>query len=246
MKRLMRIVSTIAILSLPVAAQTADQIIAKNIAARGGLKKFRAIQTLTLTGRLTGPGMNAPITVELKRPKQFRMDLLVDGKTITQVYANGTGWQASPFQHQGAPQTMKDAELKSVEDQAEIDSPLIDYRAKGHQVEALGKEEVNGTPCYKLKVTLKTGTVIYQFLDAKTFLEIREELHRTVEGKETIIEESVGNYQKFGGLLFACEFDSYTKGSPDHFILKLEKIELNQNIADALFKMPSAKPTNAK
>src|SRR5262249_20391963 len=83
---------------LPAAAQTADEIIAKNLAARGGADKIRSIKSLNITGRLTGPGMDAPIKVQLKRPNKFRMDLTVQAeKTITQAYDGNSGWQTNPF-----------------------------------------------------------------------------------------------------------------------------------------------------
>src|SRR5205814_8255603 len=107
----------------------------------------------------------------------------------------------------------------NIQDQADFYGPLVEYKAKGHRVELIGKENVQGTSCYKLKIMLKTGNLMYQYLDAKTFLEVREELIHTVDGKQMEIEETVGDYKEVGGVLFAHEYDSNTKGSTQHYKL---------------------------
>lgn len=230
--------------ALPVAGQTADKIIAKHVAARGGLKKILAVRTMTVTGKLIGPGMNSPIRVQLKRPKLFRMELDVQGKTIIRVFDGKTGWQINPLV-KAETEILKDDNLNQIEDEAEIDSPLIHYRAKGHRVELVGKESVQGKDCYKLKLTLKTGTVMYQYLDAKSYLEVREELIRTVNGQESVIEESIEDYKKVGKIWCPHRFDSNTKGSADHYLFLIEKIEFNLPLDDALFKMPSTQPQDS-
>src|SRR5262249_24452174 len=155
---------------LPAAAQTADEIIAKNLAARGGADKIRSIKSLNITGRLTGPGMDAPIKVQLKRPNKFRMDLTVHAeKTITQAYDGNSGWQTNPFSEKADVETITGGDSKNVQDQADIDGPLTDYKTKGNQVDLIGKETVNGKACYKLKIVLNTGHIMYQYLDVDTF-----------------------------------------------------------------------------
>ena len=54
-----------------VQAQTADEIIAKNIEARGGKDKIKAVQSIRMTGKIAmGQGMEAPILMEVARPEQ--------------------------------------------------------------------------------------------------------------------------------------------------------------------------------
>src|SRR5581483_11539917 len=167
--------------------------------------------------RLTGPEMDAPIKVQLKRPVQYRMDLTVQGKTITEAFDGNVAWRVNPFTADAGAVQLTGSDLKNIQDQADFDGPLVDYKAKGHRIELLGKEDVQGTPCYKLKIILKTGNLMYQYLDAKTFLEIREELTHTMDGKAVTIEETVGGYKEVGGILFAHEYDSNTKGSTQHY-----------------------------
>jgi len=224
------------------AAQTVDQIISRNVAARGGLAKIRAIHSMTITGHLIGTDTDFPIVVRLKRPGSFRMDLTINGKNFTQAYNGFAAWMIDPFASNPEPKSVAGDELKSIQDQADFDGPLIDYHAKGHKVESMGKESVADKLCFKLKINLSTGTLMYQYLDASSYLEVREELTRTVDGKESTIEESVGDYRRAGGFLFPFLYDSNAKGSTEHHRFTIEKMQINADISDSVFNMPAGKP----
>src|SRR5215831_468072 len=96
MKSLTLLFVVLAVLCSAANSQIADEIVAKHNAARGGLKKFHAIKTMTVTGRLAGPGMDAPIKVIMKGPNKFHMDLMIEGKTLTRVFDGTSGWQIQP------------------------------------------------------------------------------------------------------------------------------------------------------
>lgn len=224
----------------PLAAQTLDELIAKYVEAKGGLDKLKALKSIRLTGIMTiGPGMEAPVVVELKRPNLMRVDFTVQGMTGTQAYDGGAGWTFMPFAGQKSAEPMSPEDLKVAEEQADIDGALVDYEAKGHQVELMGKEKVEGTDAHKVKVTMKNGTVRYIYLDAEYFLEIREEGERIVRGTEVDSESSIGDYKEVDGLMFPHSVESGPKGSPQKQKMTVQKIELNVPIDDARFKMPS-------
>jgi outer membrane lipoprotein-sorting protein len=226
----------------PAAAQTADEIIAKNLAAKGGLEKLRAVKTIRMTGRMTvGPGIEAPIVLEIKRPNSMRMDFTIQGMVGSQAYDGSSGWSLMPFGGSKVPQQMTAEEATLAEEQADIDGPLIDYKAKGNTVELLGKETVEGAQAYKLKVTLKNGVVRTMYVDAEHFLEIKEESKRTIRGTEMEMETIVGDYKEVDGLMLPHSVDAGAKGSPQRQKLVIEKIEINVPIDDARFKMPDVK-----
>jgi outer membrane lipoprotein-sorting protein len=228
--------------ALPAAAQTADEIIAKNIAAKGGLEKLKAVNTIRMTGKMTvGPGIEAPIVLEIKRPKSTRMDITIQGMVGSQAYDGASGWSLMPFGGSKVPQQMTAEEATLAEEQADLDGPLIDYKAKGNTVELLGKEKVEGAEAYKLKVTLKNGVVRTMYIDAEHFLEIKEESKRTIRGSEMEMETIVGDYKEVDGLMLPHSVDAGAKGSPQRQKLVIEKIEINVPIDDARFKMPDVK-----
>jgi hypothetical protein len=230
------------LVALPAAAQTADDIIAKSIAAKGGLAKLQAVKTVRMTGRMTvGPGIDAPIVLELKRPKAMRMDITVQGIVGSQAYDGTSGWNLMPFGGSKVPQQMTAEEATLAEEQADLDGPLLDYKAKGNTVELLGKEKVEGADAYKLKVTLKNGVIRTMYIDAEHFLEIKEESKRTIRGTEMELETIIGDYKEVDGIMLPHSIDAGAKGSPQRQKLVVEKIEINVPIDDARFKMPDVK-----
>jgi len=235
------------LIALPVSAQTVDEIIAKNLQAKGGLQKIKAVQTARMSGTMTvGPGMEAPFVIEFKRPNQMRLDFTLQGMTGTQAYDGKTGWMLMPFSGRKDPEPMPTEALKEVEEQADFDGPLVDYQAKGHKVEFVGKEKVEGSDAYKLKVTLKNGDIRYIYLDADQYLEIRVESKTMVRGTEIETTTSIGDYKEVGGLMVPHAMETTQAGSPQSRKVTIEKIELNVPIDDARFKMPEVKKEEPK
>jgi outer membrane lipoprotein-sorting protein len=227
-------------------AQSVDELIAKNLEARGGLDKLKAVQTMRLSGKMTmGPGMEAPITLELKRPNSIRMEFTFQGNTGVQAYDGKGGWSINPFSGKKEAEPMSAEDLKEIEEQADMDGPLVDYKAKGHSVELVGKESLEGSEVYKLKITLKGGDVRHQYLDAESFLTIREESRRNVRGSEVEVESTVGDYKEVGGLLIPHSIQNGAKGRPEKQNIIVEKVELNPSVDDARFKMPEAPTAEA-
>jgi outer membrane lipoprotein-sorting protein len=225
-------------------AQTADEIIAKNVEAKGGLAKLKSVQTLRISGKMmVGPGMEAPMVIETARPNKMRVEFTFQGMTGIQAYDGKGGWSLMPFLGKKEPEPMSADDLKQAEDQADIDGPLVDYKEKGHQVEYLGKGEVEGTPVHKLKVVKKNGDVSTVYLDAESFLEIKAEGKTKVRGQEIEGETTFGDYKEVGGLVFAHSIQSKMKGAPEGAgqTITFEKIEINPEIPASRFDMP-AKP----
>jgi outer membrane lipoprotein-sorting protein len=233
--------------ALPATAQTVDELIAKNVEARGGLDKLKSVQTIRLTGKMTmGPGMEAPVRLELKRPNSVRMEYTFQGMTGVQAWDGTSGWAISPFSGKTDPEPLSPEDAKEAEEQSDMDGPLVDYKAKGHSVELVGKEKLEGSDTYKLKVTLKNGTVNYTYLDADSYLAIREESKRTVRGSDVEVESTIGDYKEVGGLLIPHSIQNGAKGRPEKQDIVIDKIELNPPLDDARFKMPApAKPGTA-
>jgi hypothetical protein len=229
-------------LAAPAAAQTVDEIITKNIQALGGLEKIRAVKSIRMTGKMTlGPGIEAPIVLEVKRPKAMRLDITVQGMVGSQAYDGTKGWSLMPFAGSTVPQQMAADEMKMAEEQANMEGPLVDYKAKGNTVELQGKEKVEGSDAFKLKVTLKNGDVRTLYIDAEHFLQIKTEAKHTIRGTEVDSDTSFGDYKEVGGMMFPHAIDSGQKGSPQRQKLAIEKIELNVPIDDVRFRMPEVK-----
>jgi len=236
-------IAVIAVLAVGLPAQTVDEIIAKNIQARGGAEKLKAVQSVKSTATMTmGPGMEAPGFLIQKRQGLARLEFTVQGLTAVQAYDGKNAWQIMPFMGKKDAELMSSDESKEMEEMADIDGPLVDYKTKGHQIELLGKEKVEGTDAYKLKATLKNGDVLTIYLDSDSFLEIKEEVKRTVRGSEQVFESAIGDYKEVNGLMVPFAMESGAKGSSQKQKLTITKVEMNVPADDSIFKMPPPSP----
>jgi len=229
--------------ALPLAAQTADEVIAKNVAARGGLEKVKAVQSLRMTGTVSmGPGMQAPLVLEIKRGGRLRSEVTVEGKTGVQTFDGTSGWAFMPFMGQTEPQAMPPEAVKDAQEQSDLDGPLVDYQKKGHKVELIGKDKAAGVDAYKLHVTLKSGSVRDIWIDAASWLEVRGEGSRSMGGRVMESETTLGDYRDVDGLKLPHRVEGGPKSRPEKQSIVFSKIEVNPVIDDARFGKPTTRP----
>lgn len=233
----------LSLLTAPLYAQmSADDVIAKYVEARGGQEAWKAVTSARMTGRMNmGGGMEAPFVVEYKRPSKVRVEFTMQGMTGTQAYDGATGWFVMPFMGKNDPEKMSDDQLSMVKEQADFDGPLVDYKAKGNTVELVGKEDVEGTEAYKLKVTRADGNVVYSFLDAEQFLEFKSEAKRKIPNLGEVSATTVyGDYKPVGAVVFPHSIEQIFEGAPAGQVITIDKIELNVDLPDDRFAMPAA------
>lgn len=226
-------------------AQTVDELIKKNLDAKGGVQKLKAIKSVKVTAKVIQQGIEIPIIILQKRPRFVRVDVTFQGKSQTMAYDGESGWKTNPFQGSPDPEKIAGDELKEVEQQADIDGPMVDYKEKGHSVELVGKEDMEGTPVYKLKLTLKNGDVRNIYLDAENYLELKVNLKRKTPGGEIEVDQYVGNYKPVNGVMFAFSLETKVKGQTASQIT-FDKVEIDVPIDDSVFKMPAKAPEKPK
>jgi hypothetical protein len=221
---------------------TADQLVAKNIEAKGGAEALHALQSVKLTGKmLVNEGqLEFGYTQVKKRPEAVRTELSLQGMTMVQAYDGKEGWKISPFQGRKDPEKLSDDDNKSLIEDAEIGGPLVDWKEKGSKVEYLGTEDVDGTQAHKLKVTRKNGDVNYVYLDPDYFLEIRIVTQRMEHGAQIETETDLSDYEKVNGVFLPLSTESGPKRSSDKAKLIIEKAEGNVPVDDKAFKFPAA------
>jgi hypothetical protein len=218
---------------------TAEEIVARNVAARGGLEAWRAVHAIRMSGLMdVGQGLQVPYTLHLQRPRKMRLDFLFDGEMVAQAYDGSVGWKRPP--HRGRYELMTPEELEAAAGQAELDGPLIDYEAKGHEVELVGREKVEGRDAFELTVTLSTGAARHLYLDAETFLEVKVDGHRTLRGQDRRMETFFRDYRRVGGLLVPHVVETRVEGVPTSQKIVIDGVELNPDLADRLFSPPAS------
>src|SRR5215467_2845982 len=123
----------LALVAIPVSAQTADEIVAKYIKAVGGMEKIQAVKTLRRSGKIVaGGGFELPTILENKRPNMFRQEIILQGLTGVIAYNGKNGWKVEPFQGKKDPESLGEDEMKQAVQESDFDGPLVNYQQKGN------------------------------------------------------------------------------------------------------------------
>jgi hypothetical protein len=230
-------------------AITADELIARNIEARGGIEKLRAVETLRLEGKRTraGGGSEMPFVEIRKRPGALRSEATTQGLTMIRAYDGKEGWTVQPFRGRKDPERLSADAVREMGYEADLDGPLVDAAAKGNRVEYLGTEDVDGTDAHKLKVTRPSGDVEYLYLDPDYFLEIRRVSQHRVRGALVETETDFGAYEKVSGVYLPFSVETGAKGSAEKGQkTTVTKAVANVPVDDAIFRFPGGAPPSAK
>lgn len=221
-------------------SRAVDQLISRNVDARGGADAWRAVSTLRLAGQMDlGRGLYVPYTLEQKRPGQMCLEFEFDDELATQCVANGAGWKRLPFRGRRLPEPMTEKELLDLSDTASIDGLLFDSARRGHEIELLGHETLDGRDTIKLEVDLPTGAKRWVYLDAETALEIRVDATRILDGEERLVETYYSDWRDTDGLRIARRLETRTEGVPGSHFVTIDDVTVNPAIADERFQNPA-------
>ena len=236
------LLAAMAFFSIAANAQTVDEVIAKNIQAKGGADKLKSVRSLRTTAKFSQGSFRADFRQENKRADKVREEFIIQGLAQVQAYDGKTGWQISPFGGRKDPELLSQDDLKSLVVDADIDGPLVDYKEKGHKAELVGHDSVEGTDCFKIKLSMKNGDVRYYYLDVDSFLELKLEIQTTIRGALQESELYYGDYEQVNGIYYPFAVEQAQKGSASRAQISVQKIEQNIPLEDAHFSMPVSKP----
>lgn len=222
----------------PAFALTAEELIAKNLAAHGGMAALDAIKNVKASGKLTFGGGDFSIELAMsqviERPAQMRFEATFQGMTMVQAYDGKEAWMISPFQGRKDPQRMSADEAKGNKLQADIEGVLVNAKAKGYQIDYIGMEDVDGTNAHKLRVKLNETDTRLVFLDPDHFLEIRYEDRFQVRGSEVVSKTDIGDYEKVAGWYMPFYFEASGQK------ISIDTIEANVAVTPGQFGFPVA------
>ena len=224
---------------------SAAELMAKNLAARGGAAALAAIDTIQFDGKFIAPG-DFQLTYHGTRARnpggdRMRDDLTIQSLTIVQAYDGQSAWKINPFQGRKDAERMSADEARAQADAGLIDGVLLASLHDGSSVRYLGREDFDGTNAYKLQVRQKDGDQYDYLLDPDTFLEIRATETRQVRGAQTITDYEYGDYDKVGGAYFPMAIDSWQPTQPDQRVrILIASAVANPKIDPASFAQPGA------
>lgn len=215
-------------------AQTVDEIIAKNIQAKGGLDKLKSTTSVRMTGTATIQGTQVPVTTVSKRPNLMRNEIEMGGQKLIQAFDGTSMWMLMPGMP--AQEVPPGPQTEILKRNSQFDPPFLDYKAKGHKIDFKGKESDAGKDVYHLVVTMKEGPVTHYYIDVTTGLETKTVMEIDDPSLKGQLETRMSDYRDVEGRMVPFSMTQVVNGNTVAE-MKFEKVEFNVAIDDTLFKM---------
>jgi len=223
---------------------SAAEIVQKNAAARGGPEAWQRLQSMVWTGYVesdTAPGRKLPFLLEQKRPNKTRFELVTDGLRSIRMYDGRGGWKLRMNPANGRPELLPytEDELRFARGAQVIDGPLMDCVAKGGVVTFAGRGTAEGRPAWVLEVRLPSGDTHRLWIDAETFLELRQERPvRSGAGQPGTVTILFGDYREFEGVKIPTTIETGGGAGASPNKLVIERVALNPELDDGAFARP--------
>lgn len=213
-------------------AQTADEIIAKHIEAIGGKANWDKVTSMRVEGLVKTQGIEVKITSTNINKKASRMDITVMGMAGYNIITTTEGWMFMPFNGQTKPEPMTADDVKASQQELDLHDEFLNYKEEGKVLEDLGKEDVDGTECFKLKLTDKNGDETTFYIDPSDYLFVKQTNKMTANGQEMETSTTFSNYKKLDeGITYPMTINSQMGD------FETVKIEINPVIDEAIFKV---------
>lgn len=221
--------------------RTLDQVLAGYDQAIGGTEKLAAIQSVRLTGTMSGTRVTgATLTVEKKRPGFFRRELHLP--KIEQPRVEGvdgtTVWKVDPLIEGTGPTAITGSAAQRFYRMADLDGPLVGYQAEGSKIELASKEKLEGKDVYRLKLTPTDGRPLEIYLDAATFLPIRTRGIEDTGAEPFEVRTTFDDYRDVDGVKWPFSEKTELVGQSFEQTIHWTTIEVNVPLDDSRFKMP--------
>jgi hypothetical protein len=220
----------------PAAGPTLDEVLQKHYEARGGLAALQALDRIVVQGSLSMQGFELPFVEYRQRPNRLRTEVDVQGTKIVEAFDGKTAWRIDPMTGTGKPEKQGVEETKAGAVRADLEGPLVDWRRKGHKVELLGKEQVDGADAYKLRVRSREGLELTIWLDATTHLERRSLVPTMTQGQPMELTFRTLEYADVGGAKVPSKIQIET--AMGAFDLTYSSFAPGSTIDENLFFMP--------
>lgn len=224
------------------AERTAEQIVEKNAAARGGLAAWRAVNSMSLAGDMDAGGkteVRLPYVMSLQRSHKSRLEIRFQDQASVQTFDGKAGWKYRPYLGRTEAEPLSPAELNSLVATDELDGPLIDHARKGVKVELQGQEKIEGKDAYKLKLTPASGMSRNVWVDASSFLEVKIDGEpRKLDGRVHKVAVFYRDYKTVGGLNIPHTLETVVDGVKQTHKISVKTVTVNPKLDDSLFGKP--------
>lgn len=222
-------------------AQTVDEVIDKYMAARGGKEKLNAIKSIYMEG--SQEMMSAEIAVKIikEQNKLSRTEFETAGGNGFNLITDKEAWNYLPAKMY-EPEKINNPLLTAMQTELDIAGPLVDYLSKGYTAELIGKENIDDTTCYKIRLATKEGKNIFYWIETGSYMLLQstqtDEMNRDSgnnnAGRTFVMYK---NYKATDGILFAHSIEIKNEnGEMQNSITTFDKIEINKPVDEKLYK----------
>jgi outer membrane lipoprotein-sorting protein len=238
MKKRKLMLTLAAIIALPVTiyAQSLDEIL-KNHFEAINQQKLLTVNTVVASGKAVQMGMELPFTQIQKRPAKTYLEVEIQNMKLIQAFDGENGWTIEPWTGSSDPRDMGEQELKNIKQQANIDGDLYDWKNKGYDLELTGKEDMEGSEVFNLKLTKNNGDIYNYYIDSEAFVILKLKSRVNVEGNIIETETILSDYKPVDGVIIPHSSEMKFNGQTMMQLI-IEKIEINAKVDDTKFVKP--------
>lgn len=220
-------------------AQNVDEIIDKHIKAHGNIEKWDNLKSMKITGRFTAFSEENDFFAIKTNEGAYYSELQLGQHPVVEGFNGTSGWTIDPWQEILFPRELNKTEINSFLQKSEFFTPFYKYKEKGHEVEFVGLQNVDGIDMYAIKLTRTNGKTETWYLDANTYLEYKCESAWVDFAYPAPAESYFDDFRTIDGLVIPY-FIERTFWQRDR-ILQIENIEFNPEIDVTLFEIPRSK-----
>jgi hypothetical protein len=240
MKNILKILSVLLLISAnPIQSQSLDDVLKQHFSAIGQDKLLK-VNTQRVTGKMIQNGVEIPFTQLGKRPDKVRVEGTFQALTFVQTFNGKEGWAVNPFAGVTDPQPMPEDALKSMKYQSDMDGMLWNWKDKGYTVTFDGKEDMEGTSCFKIKLVTKDGDTFTYYIDSDSYILLRTNTKLKIMGNETNTDTYYSNYRQIEGMAVPGKIENKMNGQPAGTIV-VDTVVINTVLPDSLFQKPAKK-----
>jgi hypothetical protein len=219
-------------------SQNLDEIVKKHIEAIGGKDNWAKVKSLKMENAIKANGAEIKVTIYQIDKKAMRQNIALMGLEGYSILTTTEGWTYMPFQGQTKPEAMTADDVKKAQDGLNLQDEFLTYKELNKKLELIGKDDVDGTECFKLKMIDKDATETTFYIDPSNYYVIKETRKMTVNGKEMENSTTYGNYKKLPeGVVYPYSIASGWGET------EVTSLTINPTIDESLFKptTPAAK-----
>jgi len=217
-----------------VQAQNLNEVLEKHFKTIGQ-EKLTKVKTYTISAKVSQMGMDIPMIMKMKRPNKFRMEMDMQGQKMIQAFDGENGWMIAPW-ISSEPQELSGAQLQQAMDQADIDGELYNYEQKGSKAELVGKENLDGTDVFHIKLTSKNGNAKDYYIDADKNVVMMVKATVDAMGQTMEVKQKMSNFKDINGVVLATKIESENPMATA--IIVFDEVKFDEDMDDSIFAKP--------